>query len=271
MDLVNFKVGNKYVAFDILDILLTERYNSDLTNIPSPDNSFLGVKDFMDIPTPVFDLGIIMNNCSTKETNEALFEKFRSFEHEHIDWLNALENSIKNDLPFNHAINPKQTEFMKWKDSFDVDNEDLQSILERFEEPFQNLFAVLTPALNHKKNVEIQPALDDINRVRATYATQINRLFDSAKEQVEQSYKPIIVFTTKDGRTPYIGLLVDKVEDSVTINNNEIKSLNELMNTGFELNEVTKKMLRGMVKIGNAHSLIINPTAIFRPEIAESA
>ena len=57
MDLVNFRVGEKYIALNILDILVTERYQKDLTTIPTDDKSFLGVKDYVGTPTPVFDLG----------------------------------------------------------------------------------------------------------------------------------------------------------------------------------------------------------------------
>ena len=39
-------------------------------------------------------------------------------------------------------------------------------------------------------------------------------------------HKPIIVFTTQDGQSPYIGLLVDKVEDNVRAR--RIKALHEL-------------------------------------------
>ena len=97
MDLVNFRVGEKYIALNILDILVTERYQQDLTTIPTEDTSFLGVKDYVGTPTPVFDLGVIMNNQVTEEANLALLELLRNGEREHDEWIIALEHSLKND------------------------------------------------------------------------------------------------------------------------------------------------------------------------------
>ena len=54
MDLINFRVGHKTISLKILDILLTERYENNLTSLPNENKSFIGVKDYMDTPTPIF-------------------------------------------------------------------------------------------------------------------------------------------------------------------------------------------------------------------------
>jgi purine-binding chemotaxis protein CheW len=72
MDLVNFQVGAKTVALPILNILLTERFGNDLTELPNENPSFIGVKDFMNLPVPVFDLGKILNGSSTSDSNKSL-------------------------------------------------------------------------------------------------------------------------------------------------------------------------------------------------------
>ena len=46
MDLINFRVGQKTISLKILDILLTERYEGNLTSFPNGNPSFLGVKDY---------------------------------------------------------------------------------------------------------------------------------------------------------------------------------------------------------------------------------
>ncbi len=79
-------------------------------------------------------------------------------------------------------------------------------------------------------------------------------------------HKPIIVFTTQDGQSPHIGLLVDKVEDNVHCDESDIKSLQEMTSIGFEIDAQTKKLMKGLVKMGKRHSVLIDPSAIFRPE-----
>jgi chemotaxis signal transduction protein len=113
---------------------------------------------------------------------------------------------------------------------------------------------------------QLDEALRLLEAERNGTLIQLRRLFEDAQMQVTESYKPIIVYTTVDGRTPYIGLLVDSVEDSVNIDDDEIKSLNKIIETGFKLNDQTQKMLNGIVKINNKYSLIIDSTAIFTKE-----
>ena len=266
MDLVNFKVGEKYIALNILDILVTERYQEDLTTIPTEDKSFLGVKDYVGTPTPVFDLGLIMNNVVTEQVNKDLVRRFAAGEKEHLDWFAALEHSIKTGAPFNQERSASKSQFGSWYDSFSTEDEDLSSLLKRFDEPLQKVHGLADKLLGLRDSDQLDEALRLLEVGRSTYSQQLRRLFDDAQVQITESYKPIIVYTTTDGVTPYIGLLVDSVEDSVNINDDEIKSLSKIIETGFKLNEQTQQMLNGIVKINNKYSLIIDSTAIFKKE-----
>lgn len=266
MDLVNFRVGKKYIALNILDILVTERYQEDLTIIPTEDQSFLGVKDYVGIPTPVFDLGLIMNNQVTEEVNHQLLELLDKGEREHDEWMIALEHSLKNNTPFALERSHHKCNFGAWYDGFFSDDEDLSSLLKRFNEPHQRLHELadqLIALLDADQKDEAHKLLES---QKSLSYIPLKRLFEDARNQITESYKPIIVYTTVDGRAPYIGLLVDSVEDSVNIDDSEIKSLSKIMETGFQLNDQTQKMLSGIVKIDNKYSLIIDSTAIFRQD-----
>ncbi|WP_410962659.1 hypothetical protein, partial [Salmonella sp. ZJHZ20_0179] len=87
MDLINFRVGQKTISLKILDILLTERFEDNLTSLPNDNKSFIGVKDYMETPTPIFDLGIILNKQSTQETNQALVELFSEWQQKQQQWF----------------------------------------------------------------------------------------------------------------------------------------------------------------------------------------
>eukprot|EP00764_Aduncisulcus_paluster_P004363 gnl/Carplike_NY0171/17057_a26085_71.p1 GENE.gnl/Carplike_NY0171/17057_a26085_71~~gnl/Carplike_NY0171/17057_a26085_71.p1 ORF type:complete len:128 (+),score=3.76 gnl/Carplike_NY0171/17057_a26085_71:54-437(+) len=126
MDLINFRVGQKTISLKILDILLTERYEGNLTSLPNENKSFIGVKDYMETPTPIFDLGIVLNNHSTKDTNAELSDLLVEREKDHLDWLDALENSLVTGAPFTKATDPDKCAFGRWYNNFETDNEDLK-------------------------------------------------------------------------------------------------------------------------------------------------
>lgn len=266
MDLINFRVGQKTISLKILDILLTERFEDNLTSLPNDNKSFIGVKDYMETPTPIFDLGIILNKQSTQETNQSLVELFSEWQQKQQQWFTALENSIKHNQPFNHNTDVQQSNFAKWYSHFKTENEDLKAIIERFKTPHNRLYARANKLIELVKQNNEKQALVELSIERNSNYMQLIRLFESAKEQILLDHKPIIIFTTKDGRTPHIGLLVDKVEDNISYKKENIKPLDKLTDVGFDIDPQTKNMMRGLIKLENKHSVLIDPSAIFRPQ-----
>ncbi|MBB1294183.1 chemotaxis protein [Pseudoalteromonas sp. SR41-4] len=266
MDLINFRVGQKTISLKILDILLTERFEDNLTSLPNDNKSFIGVKDYMETPTPIFDLGIILNKQSTQATNLSLVDLFSEWEQKQHEWFFALENSINQNQPFNHNTDIQQSNFAKWYSSFKTENEDLKAIIERFKIPHARLYSRANKLIELVKKGNPKQALIDLNIERNSNFMQLIRLFESAKEQIVLDYKPIIIFTTKDGRNPHIGLLVDKVEDNISYKKEDIKPLDKLTDVGFDIDPQTKNMMRGLIKLEHKHSVLIDPSAIFRPD-----
>ena len=266
MDFINFKVGSKTIALKILDILLTERYENNLTELPNDNKSFIGVKDYLGTPTPIFDLGIVLNKESTQVANQALSDLLIAREKDHLDWLDALENSLTNGAPFEKAKDPDKCAFGTWYNNFKTDNEELRVILDKFDKPHRELHAMAEELLSVNANDTSGKALTLFHEKKRKIFTVLVRLFQTAREQITLDYKPIIIFTTKDGKTPHIGLLVDKVEDSLTVNKDDIKPLEQLTSVGFDIDPQTRHMMKGLINMNNKHSIIIDPTVIFSPQ-----
>lgn len=266
MDFINFKVGSKTIALKILDILLTERYENNLTELPNENKSFIGVKDYLGTPTPIFDLGIVLNNQSTHVANQALSDLLIAKEKDHQDWLDALENSLTNGVPFEKAKDPDKCAFGTWYNNFKTDNDELRVILKKFDQPHRELHAMADELLTINQNDPSGEALALFHEKKRKIFTVLVRLFQTAREQITLDYKPIIIFTTKDGKTPHIGLLVDKVEDSLTVNKDDIKPLEQLTSVGFDIDPQTRHMMKGLINMDNKHSIIIDPKVIFSPQ-----
>lgn len=212
MDLINFRVGKKTISLKILDILLTERFEDNLTSLPNDNKSFIGVKDYMDIPTPIFDLGIILNGQSTQAANQAVSNILEDWELKLQEWFQSVQYSINNAQPFTCNTDIEQSAFIKWVRCFKTNNHELKVIIEKFEAPYVNLLTSAKNVVAQSKSDHNPLLKNSFDTVRNSDYLQLKRLFESAKEQVALDYKPIIIFTTKDGLNPHIGLLVDKVE-----------------------------------------------------------
>jgi purine-binding chemotaxis protein CheW len=256
MDLVNFQVGAKTVALPILNILLTERFGNDLTELPNENPSFIGVKDFMNLPIPVFDLGKILNGSSTSDSNKSLAATLSNLKDDVQTWLSNINAAVVKPSSALNVLSPDQTSFNKWLDDFKCDNEDLIALLNKINEPTNELYEYFIEHGTEGKTANWE-------RLFSTSKSHIQRLFESVIEQVELGYKPIIVFTTTDGREPHVGLLVDKVEDSLHVDEANIKSLDTVTSVGFSLDKQTRSMMQGLIQLENKHSLIIDPSSLF--------
>ena len=254
MDLVNFKVGSKLIALSILNILLTERYQSDLTVIPTDDPSFMGVKDYMGMPTPVFDLSIILNRQASDKDIKTLIKKLSEFTRQikniHAE-LSSHYGQAHLDLTAENLSLLQQLK--QWTKQLDGEDQDLNNLLEKLQSPLQKVLDI------HAGEQEASS-----NHRMLSMLSQVIRIIEAAAEQVIHSYKPIIVYTTTDGQSPYIGLLVDSVGDSMNVEDSDIKSLAKISETGFKLDPRTAHMLTGIVKSADDYSLLLDPTEIFK-------
>ncbi|MDC3214767.1 chemotaxis protein [Pseudoalteromonas distincta] len=264
MELINFKVGCKTISLKILDILLTERFDNNLTTLPNNNKSFIGVKDYMDIPTPVFDLGIILNNISTEQSNAHVLKQLRTWQEKLLNWFNTLQSNLLNSSASISSNDAELQDFVLFYKEFNTDNEDLKLTMSRLNEPFQSLLETVKEAISAHNQSDYKQVSALLEKIKRSNLIQLERLFESAKEQITLDYKPIIVFTTKDGLNPHVGLLVDKVEDNIDYKKEDIKPLDKLTEVGFDLDPQTKNMMRGLIKLSQKHSVLIDPSVIFK-------
>ncbi|MBH0034876.1 chemotaxis protein [Pseudoalteromonas sp. NZS71_1] len=271
MELINFKVGCKTISLKILDILLTERFDNNLTTLPNNNKSFIGVKDYMDIPTPVFDLGIILNNISTEQSNAHVLKQLRTWQEKLLNWFNTLQSNLSNSSASISSNDAELQDFVLFYKEFNTDNEDLKLTMSRLNEPFQSLLETVKEAISAHNQSDYKQVSALLEKIKRSNLIQLERLFESAKEQITLDYKPIIVFTTKDGLNPHVGLLVDKVEDNIDYKKEDIKPLDKLTEVGFDLDPQTKNMMRGLIKLSQKHSVLIDPSVIFKPTQLEES
>lgn len=263
MDFINFKVGKNTIALKILDILLTQQYEENLTPLPNERKSFLGIKEIMRKPVPVFDLGLILNQVSSKESHQALIGMLKMAQQDLADWFYQLQQAIEEGIPFSGTRDPQPSTFDLWYDNEDADNEDMKSTRAVFETAYLQLHHFADEMLHLIKIDQKEEAhVQFIQEQRTTYVKLI-RVFESLLEQIALDYKPIIVFTTQDGMSANVGFLVDKVEETVEVEEEDIQPLGDIIKTGFDIDPQTKNMMTGLIKHKNKHSLILDPSAIF--------
>lgn len=269
-EIINFRVGRYKISFEILNILMTEKYESNATQVPSGDGTLLGVINYQKVPTPIYDLSMILEGVTAKEKMSDLIELLHAREKDHVDWLNSLQESIETGSTFTKAKDPKQCAFGKWYSSFESENDDLTHILKKFDEPHVQIHGLADTLLKITENEGKEAALKILQRHRATTLNSLKSLFSAAREAVSSSYKPVIVYTTLDGSTPCLGFLVESVEDALTIEESDIKSFSNNGAIQFMGDLNLPNMISGLITKNDVNSLLIDPKLV-TTELPETA
>ena len=269
IEIINFKAGRFSISFEILNILMTEKYENNATQVPSDDGTLLGVINFQKEPTPIYDLSMILDGVTAKKKIADLVDLLNAKEKDHVDWLNALQHSLKTGEPFVKAKDPHQCAFGKWYDTFNSENADLMHILKKFDAPHKHIHSLADTLLELANKEGKDAALKVLNYERNTTLASLIKLFEDARESVTSSYKPVIVYTTLNGSTPCLGFLVDSVEDALTIEESDVASFVNNSGIQFMGNLNLPTMISGLIVKDNVNSLLINPSLV-KPDLPEN-
>ncbi len=269
-EIINFRAGRYKISFEILNILMTEKYEGNATQVPSGDGTLMGVINYQKVPTPIYDLSMILEGVTAQEKMSELIELLHAREQDHVDWVDALQESIETGSLFTKARDPRQCAFGKWFHSFESENDDLVHILKKFDEPHVQIHSLADVLLDIAEKEGKEKALQELQIHRRTTLNSLRNLFAAAREAVSSSYKPVIVYTTLNGSTPCLGFLVESVDDALTIDESDIKSFSNDGSIQFMGDLNLPSMISGLITKNDVNSLLIDPQLV-KTELPETA
>lgn len=167
---------------------------------------------------PLFDFSALTGSKSYIQESKELVEIFNEREQDHVDWMNALEESITKGTPFTKAIDPNKCQFGVWYNNFKTNDEDLKDILIKFDEPHRHIHALANELLGLSQNNQAD-ALKRLAFEKKTTLSTLRKLFQNGRERIINNVRPIIVFVEKNNGQ--IGAL--RLENIKDIQTYEIK------------------------------------------------
>jgi len=217
-----FWVGDSLFAMNLENVLSVEQDSSVIQPDPFQGRGSLGIVKHHGVPVRVFDFAEFLGISSCGEQKEALINTLVAREQDHIDWLHALEHSLKSDEPFTRARNPHQCEFGKWYDHFESRDEELMEIVRRFDTPHKRIHALADQLLNLKDRGNIEQALKQLGVERDTTLVELRRLFDRARGQIRDSIRSVLLFVTTDGKAPRVALRLNEISNMVSFTPDQV-------------------------------------------------
>ncbi len=255
-----FWSGEQWFAVNVENTLSIAQDLDELQPAPSSLSGALGIIRHQGKPVVICDFSIMLGIPGGLAHKEQLIEDLHSHEQDHVAWVDALETSLISDEPFTKARDPHQCTFGKWYDKFSTYDEELAEILTRFDAPHKAIHALADELLTMKSQGKTDSALEKFRRAKLDTLVALRQNFAHTRKQISQSIRPIILYLTLDGRTPLIGLLIDKVSDVATFAKSDMNGLDSL---GFGNTIARQEMFAGYLsKDGSRECLLIDASNI---------
>lgn len=178
-------------------------------------DGFVGFLDFRNTLVRVFECATALSKNKERDSIAELINKIKQFQQGHIRWMDELESCISNGSSFTLSRDPKNCEFGHWFYNFKPEDEGLQALLAKVEEPHIKLYQLADKYLNMAATSDKETAIKSLQIEKQTSLKKFLRLLDYITDFLDNSIHPIVLHLTKDGRTPWFSLVLDDIGDIV--------------------------------------------------------
>jgi chemotaxis signal transduction protein len=208
-----FFVEDMMFGLNVENVLMLGQEVNDIQRVPVEERGFCGVTKFQGSIVPVLDFAHRIGIPSGIDNKSALLANLTEHENEHVEWMNALEATIKTGIAFTKTTNPNDCAFGKWYNNFETRDETLTELLESFKEPHKMLYALAEELITLRDNDRQDEALEKLAHERATTLRRLRALFTRARDQIQGGMRQVLLFITLDGKTPRYALMIDEIND----------------------------------------------------------
>ncbi len=147
---------------------------------------------------PVIDLRARLGLPPLHDEVEGLIRQLEQREREHVEWLEALERSVRSGVPFEKATDPHRCAFGRWFDTFQPPNRLIATLVKRFGEPHGKIHAVAQEALALAASGEVEQALALVEEKRMNELAEMKVLFHNVAAVLRDSQREIAVTVRTD-------------------------------------------------------------------------
>lgn len=259
---ITFVTSDASFAVPLEQVLYIEKDVKRNLQVNDLDEFNHEVITFQNNTVQLYDFNKLMGSENYQETMNRLIAKLDEMEQQHKDWLDALETSLKENIPFTKALDPTKCAFGMWYKQFETDNEELAEVLARFDAPHKKLHGLAKELLElNKTNPEKAQAI--LTQERSTTLAELIHLFHLTKERAISSIRPIILFVEHNqGRVT--ALRLDNINDILTFDR-KVFSRDD-SSDGILKNKGRDFVIEGFLRDGENAPLMLINCQPFKPE-----
>ena len=212
-----FSVEDLHYALDL-------EYVNRIVNIGeiTPTSSKSKVVDgIINYEDRVIEVASFRKMISKQSYIDKIHNMFDELKKQHKAWIDALNDSVKDDVPFTKTTNPHMCHLGKWIDSFSSYDNEVSKVLTQLDRHHKNLHKSAITVLDKKKldkDSAIKWCEDSVQDIYTNTISYLDKIQALSTKVANESQKILIL-----GDDELFALKVDEIEDIVHIDEEIIK------------------------------------------------
>ena len=231
-----FRLGRNKNLFPIKNIKEIIK-RPQIVTAPNLPDYYLGYFKLRDDIIPIVSLRKKSGLSPLEQENQNFIDTLKQREQDHINWLNELKISVREDKEFKLQRDPHKCAFGVWKDNFTTTSLIFSSQLRKFDEPHAHIHKLADIVLEQAKHSK-ERAINTIEVVGQPVLESMINLFHDFYKLIEESQNETVIIFFDQNK--YFGILVDGVERIIKLPADKIDAPPE--------DEEFNKYLRGFGK-----------------------
>ncbi len=216
-DLIVFSVAKNRYAVSIENIIRIV-HGENLTQVPTSHKYIDGIMSYEDSIVKVLNFRKLIE---MKSYEVELVELFTRLKKEHVDWLDALEDSLLEGVEFTKTLNPHHCELGKWIDNFTSYDDDIAMLLKKLSDYHKQLHIKGGELLDVFGYDKQEAKLLFETEMQSTYKNTLGVLdsFISQMDKVANSLQKLLIYESKE---KIFAIKVDAIDDIAHIDASQI-------------------------------------------------
>lgn len=184
--------------------------SQETASVPHTPDFVRGVINLRGIVAPFIDLRVRLGMPSFLDEIDEFCSIMDQREQDHRNWLEELEESVRENHEFKLATDPHKCAFGKWYDNYKPTSYGLATLLRRFDTPHRKIHGIAEEVVALEKKGDLNSALKIIEECRDNELAEMVELFAGVKKVYRENNNEVAI-VIKHGRDS-VALAVDTVE-----------------------------------------------------------
>jgi len=222
--IMTFHVEELLFGLDIRHVLLLGQDIAAIQALPIKKSGLIGMIKLQSIAIPVINFAHHVGLRSVSDEKTALLTQIETVKQGYQDWFQEIQWKLTARRLITREELSQNANLLSWDKQVQCRDTALQSLVNTLEEPKSAFITYFEQLIMLMSQHQWQQAETLFNQQNESVLAQIELVLDRAREHLETSIRQVLLYLTKDGKTPSYALLIDQVNDVLSYSDSSFQS-----------------------------------------------